>query len=286
MESSHGLAYAVVMDLLDSADLLEEGRVLYVDNFYSSPILFENLYQRGTFASGTMRTNRKHYPSKDLDEGVKQKGDMFFRYHGPITAGKWRDKRDVHFLSTLFHDEKEDISRRGADSLLETVSKPKIITDYNENMSGVDIADQNMVYYACGCHTLKWYKRVFWRLLEHSITNSYILFKLVKKPNLRQWRSKKYRMELAYSLTSALVANRIGQGRSPSDTFLSRLKGKHFAYYHTERKRCVVCAYKRQVTNSKKRKYTKTKNYCPKCKVHLCHGQCFTVYHSSVKYQS
>ena len=108
-----------------------------------------------------MRTNRKHYPSKDLDEGVKQKGDMFFRYHGPITAGKWRDKRDVHFLSTLFRDEKEDISRRGADSLLETVSKPKIITDYNEYMSGVDIADQNMVYYACVRRTLKWYKLVF-----------------------------------------------------------------------------------------------------------------------------
>ena len=109
---------------------------------------------------------------------------MFFRYHGPITAVKWSDKQDVHFLSTIFRDEKEDISRRGADSLLETVSKPKIITDYNENMSGVDIADQNMVYYACGRRTLKWYKRVFWRLLKHSITNSYILFKLVRKPNL------------------------------------------------------------------------------------------------------
>ena len=47
VESSRGLAYALVMDLLDSADLLEEGRVLYVDNFYSS-ILLEDLYQRGT----------------------------------------------------------------------------------------------------------------------------------------------------------------------------------------------------------------------------------------------
>ena len=139
MESCHGLAYAVVMDLLDSANLLEEGRILYVDNFYSSLILFEDLYQQGTFASGTMRTNCKHYPSKDLDEGVQPKGDMFFKYHGPITAGKWRDKRDENFLSALFHDEKEDTSRRGADDQPETVSKPNIITDHNKNMSGVDI---------------------------------------------------------------------------------------------------------------------------------------------------
>ena len=60
---------------------------------------------------------------------------MYFKYHGPLTAGKRRDKRDVYFLSTMFCDEKEDISRRGAEGALETVQKPKIITDYNNNMS-------------------------------------------------------------------------------------------------------------------------------------------------------
>ena len=89
VESQHGLAYAVVMDLLDTSySILEEGRVLYVDNFYTSPVLFEDLYHRGTFASGTVRANRKHYPSDDLDKNVQQKGDMCFRYHGFMTAGK------------------------------------------------------------------------------------------------------------------------------------------------------------------------------------------------------
>ena len=45
---------------------------------------------------------------------------------------------------------------------------------------------------------------------------------------------------LAYSLTSALVAGHIGQGRSPSNTFLTHLKGKHFAYYH---KMCCMYMY-------------------------------------------
>ncbi len=216
-ESQHGLAHAVVMDLIDTTiSLFEEGRVLYVNNFYTSPVLFEDLYNRGTFASGTVRTYRKHFPSVDLDEQIKQKGDMYFKYHGPLTAGNWRDKRDVYFLSTMLRDEKEDISRRGAEGALETVQKPKIITDYNNNMSGV-VSDQNMIYYACGRHTLKWYKRVFWRLLEHCITNNYILFKQVQKPDLRKWRRKKYRMELAYSLTAGIIANRIGQGQTPSD---------------------------------------------------------------------
>ena len=81
-----------------------------------------------------------------------------------------------------------------------------------------------MVYYACGRRTLKWYKRVFWRLVEHVLINAYVLFKQVTKPNLQVWTQKKFRMELAYQLTAALVADRIGQGRtSPANQLLTRL---------------------------------------------------------------
>ena len=84
---------------------------------------------------------------------------MVFFHHGALTAGKWKDKRDVYFLSTVYYDEMETITWRGRGDT-ESVNKPKIVT----NMSGVDIADQLMVYYACWRRTLKWYKRVFWRL--------------------------------------------------------------------------------------------------------------------------
>lgn len=69
---------------------------------------------------------------------------MSFRHHGAMTAGKWRDKRDVYFLSTLYRDESEPVNRRAKEGETETVNKPKIVTDYNQYMSGVDIADQLM----------------------------------------------------------------------------------------------------------------------------------------------
>lgn len=208
---------------------------------------------------------------------------MAFLHHGCLTAGKWRDKCDVYFLSTIHRNETETVTRRAKTGSTETIIKPKIVTDYIEYMSRVDISGQLMVYYACGRCTLKWYKRVFWRLIEHTITNSFILFKQVMRPNLREWTQKKFRMQLAYCFTATMVANQISQGRSPANLTLERLKGKHFAYYHEKRGRCVVCAYKRQTTNSKK-KDTKTKNYCPKCNVHVCHGLCFEKYHTLVKY--
>ena len=53
-------------------DLLESGRIVYVDNFYTSPQLFEDLYHQGMYACGTCRTNRKQFPGYLLDEKVEK----------------------------------------------------------------------------------------------------------------------------------------------------------------------------------------------------------------------
>ena len=130
-------------------------------------------------------------------------------------------------------------------------------------MSGVDIADQLIVYYACSRRTLKWYKRIFWRMVEHVLINAYILFKLVQKPNLRVW-TQKFSMELAYQLTAALIADRIGQRRtSPSSQLLTRLKGKHFVYYHEKRVGCVVCAYKSKQSTARRERTPKPRTIVP-----------------------
>ena len=52
-------------------------------------------------------------------------------------------------LSTLYRDDSEPVKRRTKEGETEAVNKPKIVTDYNQYMSGVDIADQLMVHYAC-----------------------------------------------------------------------------------------------------------------------------------------
>ena len=39
-----------------------QGYEVYVDNFYSSPVLFDNLFKVGIAATGTFGTNRKEIP--------------------------------------------------------------------------------------------------------------------------------------------------------------------------------------------------------------------------------
>jgi hypothetical protein len=111
------------MDLLE--DLQDEGRVLYVDNYFTSPILFEDLYERGTYASGTARVNRKHYPDKKLDQDRMEKGDMVFF---ALTAGKWKDKRDVYFLSTVMKWKPSPEGEEGAIPSLSTSRRLSLST--------------------------------------------------------------------------------------------------------------------------------------------------------------
>ena len=53
------------------------------------------------------------------------------------------------------------------------IEKPQIINDYNCFMGGVNVVDQHLVYYAIGRKGLKWWRRVFYCLLERAIVNSY-----------------------------------------------------------------------------------------------------------------
>ena len=76
------------------------------------------------------------------------------------------------FISTLYRDEFKLVERQAGGGGLETVNKPRIITDYSRYMSRVNKADQLMVYNACGRKSLKWYTRIFWCMLDHTILNA------------------------------------------------------------------------------------------------------------------
>lgn len=62
---------------------------------------------------------------------------------------KWHDKREVNMLSTYHSDDVIEKSRRSrhVGGGVETIKKPRMIEDYNNNMNGVDLNDQNIKYY-------------------------------------------------------------------------------------------------------------------------------------------
>ena len=55
------------------------------------------------------------------------------------------------------------------------VNQPSVISDYNQNMGGVDLSDQRVTTYARLMKGTVWYYKIFFYLLELSISNAQIL---------------------------------------------------------------------------------------------------------------
>ena len=165
------LGYRVVFDLIKL--YLNKGYRVYFDNFYTSVKLVEDLAKQNTFSCGTIRSNQKELPANFSSKNLA-KGEALFWKSGNITAVTWQDKRTVHLLSSFHGNAMAEIApRRGEE---QPVSKPVMIMDYNQNMNGVHKCDQLLQYYDILRKSRKWWKKVFFRLIELAILISMILF--------------------------------------------------------------------------------------------------------------
>ena len=96
--SAKGKTYDLVMRLMQP--YLNVGRCLYVDNYYTSPTLFAELYRQNTGACGTARY-RKGIPQEFKRAQVKKKGDKFVMNNGTLLAVKFKDRRVFQMLSSV-----------------------------------------------------------------------------------------------------------------------------------------------------------------------------------------
>ena len=97
----------IVLRLMQS--LLNQGYILGVDNFYTSPELFEILLDKKTDAVGTVRSSRKML-SQEVKSKVLKKGETVVQYKHKMMHMKWRDKKHVNMLSTIYEDSMEEVT--------------------------------------------------------------------------------------------------------------------------------------------------------------------------------
>ena len=141
----------------------------------------------------------------------------------------WSDNKDVYALSTLFSDSMAT-ARCRVGTTLQEIPCPQIITDYTSFMGGSDLADQVMCYYSIGRKSLKQWRRVFWIMMDHVITNAYVIYAANNSTSLERIQTRvKFHLQLANHLAIPALILCKGPGRSPTQ-ILSRLTVKHYPY--------------------------------------------------------
>jgi len=101
---------------------------------------------------------------------------------------------------------------------VEHFRKPVVICDYNKHVGGVDVSDQYISSYSFIRKSKKWWRKMFFWLLEVAVVNSFILYNLSAVANQKPKLShKKYRLELMKALVG-VVRNREGKKRGRPST--------------------------------------------------------------------
>jgi hypothetical protein len=95
VRTEEGLGSRVIKDL--SRHLVGKNHVIYMDNFFSNPALFESLLAKGIYCSGTVRINRRGMPEAIKGVKLKERGDTLTVQKGNLVATAWKDKKVVTY---------------------------------------------------------------------------------------------------------------------------------------------------------------------------------------------
>jgi hypothetical protein len=82
---------------------------------------------------------------------------------------------------------------------------PQAIINYTKYMGGVDISDQKRKYYGVGRSSKKWWKFIFYFVINVCVVNSFILYDLNNCPSLTAHRNRQ--LTFRCNLVQQLIRN-------------------------------------------------------------------------------
>lgn len=286
-----------VVSLLDR--LAGHGYRLFMDNFYNSVPLCKHLLDLKTHVCGTIRKNRGEPPViRDLRNADLRIGETVMRHIENVMVLAWRDKQTVKMVTTCHENNMEEVEvwQRGHQEKI-AKQKPACIVEYNNAMNGVDKLDQNIGYYPFVRKSHKWTKKFVTYLFQISLFNAFVIYKAKNQQGncktllsfiqsvIKSWTSQ----EQAGGGEERVDPPTESTPRAPYNTDPRNRVNDLFAVHalvpiaSTSKKqhptrRCRVCA--RNGLRSE------TSFYCKSCGVPLHSGNCYTVYHSKIKYSA
>lgn len=268
----------VVLTLLEGYEHL--GHVVFLDNFYASPLLFKRLEEMGIGACGTVRPLRKFMPEDLKPRNLAlQKGDdpVFYRSNN-LVACAWHDTKRVTFLSTVDTNNTIDkrVRSRREPGGFRVVEKPVLADRYNTNMAGVDLYDQLLGTYAYPHKAQKWYLPIYHTIVETALVNGYIAYRESREEEQKLLPVIEFRKKVIDGLLENFEKKVVKKCKAIPNEYV-RLKERHFIQKYENKKYkpdCKVCASLRP------RVRRQTCYFCADCQTPLCVVPCFELFHT------
>ena len=285
-----GLGGRVIMDL--TCEIVNRNHVLFVDNFFTSIPLAQQLENAGIFLCGTIRQNRKGFPA-ELKEFTKMERGQFHtkQVDGKLTATVWQDTKLVSFLSNISPPKADTtLARKQRDGSVKNITCPPCVPLYNANMGGVDRCDAAVRIFAVDRKCRRWWIRPFLSLaVDRARVNAYILYQESYAVWPEEVRGKKLtHKEFVSTLAKELMGNFCGRKKpGPKVNPLYKLPLVRDENHESvnvvalglvKKGRCDYCC---KGGGPEERK--ETRMGCARCEVRLCPSKCHDMYHASLR---
>jgi len=292
----HVFLFSEQIPLTLMGQYLDKGHRLFIDNYYTSPVLAQYLMDRGTKICGTVRPTRRNFPSELANAALSKGETKYAATHTGILAVKYRASVDksnnkpkvVHMLTTDHTNTLSPTGKKDRDGA--TIHKPRCVLDYNRHMGGVDVVDQQLESILAIRKTYKWYKKILFRLLLQSALSAH---KLCQRD-----RSKQDFLKFLHDCVTVMIgkAPRLSATASAGFDSVARLTGReHFpskreyegegSKRSSKKKKCRVCTARGLKTP--KGGFVETTWVCEACPSNpgLCVDKgCFREYHTKLDY--
>ncbi|XP_050309162.1 piggyBac transposable element-derived protein 4-like [Anthonomus grandis grandis] len=226
--SNESVATQIVMSLC--SPLLDSGRTIYVDDYFTSVELAHKLLQRNTHLVGILKKNRRNNPKEVINKKL-ERGEIFSRESNTgVIVSKWQEKQEILTLSTKHLGNLIKVSS-GRNPEAE---KPDVIVDYNKCKSFIDLCDEVKAYSTSLRRGIKWYRKLAVELLLGSaVVNAYLLYKSVTSKKISITCFREELVESLLKLNEKEDENK-HQTKKPERHFLEDVGTNN-------RGRCVLC---------------------------------------------
>jgi Transposase IS4 len=265
-------------------------RLVIIDRFYSSVALAIQLLSMSIYVVGTIMPSRLGYDKRVQDRrksrprAVEHGSFMFSRGVDipTLVCCHWWDKKPVHYLATGAVMSEESIHRNIKGGGSKVVKCPKIVTDYQRYMGGVDVHDQlRLQSYSLqtSIRFRKYYKSLFLGLVDMALVNAYLTHKKTRCMNAMapmprgEWMGVLQNQLLQLKMEDLIDTPSASPSPTPITQRRRRQKGHVLAQFDDwvtvsgvqkrRQRACKVCALLR---GSRKKSY-QTTFYCNKCSI-------------------
>lgn len=275
-----GASGSIVLHL--TKHLLHQGRTLFLNNYHSSPALYEMLHKNGTNVCGIVRLKRKEMPYYGMvarDINRLEKGQILVRYNEIVAFCAWKDKKLVSTLTTV-HAPRLVLSTNIDHVTGQYRKKPNVLLDCNTYTSGANQMHQILQGNLTISKFIKWHKRYFVHLLEITIFNCLII-----------WNSCHGNRKTFREIKEDIISGLLRKYFTPAENFHLKTKRSRKKFPLCVKLRCFPkripptvkkCHPTKRCVLCKENKLCKQTSYfCNECNVPLCIIPCFELFHTT-----